>query len=164
MSLTLSSIPPPPDFRVQRTPCLLVTDADTGPFGDVGCEFDSTSRENFQLNYQNSRTFSIATRRPLDRETKQMHQLLITCADNANLPDRRRFSVHIFLKLEDLNDNTPTVINVSLSPTLTLFQNGDVSKLDCTKNLSECSLEIPENNPPNEQILLISAADPDEGI
>ena len=143
---------------------LLVTDADTGAFGDVDCEFDSTSRENFLLTYQNSRTFTIATRRPLDRETKQMHQLLITCADNANLRDRRRSSVHIFLKLEDLNDNTPTVLNVSLSPTLTLFQNGNVSKLDCTKNFSECSLEIPENNPSNEQILLFSATDPDEGI
>ena len=145
-------------------PCrLLVTDADTGPFGDVECSLDRASNEHFRLIRQDTHIFTLATRRPLDRETQSAYQLAVTCADNATQNERLTTTALVNVELEDLNDNPPVISSVRLVPAFLLSREDYRPVLNCTAEFSECTLRLYESNRIEGKLLTLVATDSDSG-
>lgn len=80
-----------------------VKDPDTGPNGHVECAIND---DKFKLKkYDNSAEYNVILDKALDRETKSVHQVNITCSDagSPSLSVTTIFSVHV----SDSNDNPP---------------------------------------------------------
>ena len=81
---------------------LKVTDFDEGQDGKVVCNLHHNK---FQLEQLESKKYKIVLKKPLDREEKVIHDLIIECEDKGNpsLRSKKTFSIQVL----DVNDEQP---------------------------------------------------------
>lgn len=81
---------------------VMVTDHDAGLNGEVLCDL---SHHNFQLQSLGSKEYKVTVKNPLDRETKDYHDITIRCQDKGSPPlySKNKFSI----KVMDVNDVRP---------------------------------------------------------
>ncbi|GLH01449.1 Fat-like cadherin-related tumor suppressor homolog [Gryllus bimaculatus] len=112
------------------------TDLDSGDNGRI--EYSITTGDETG-DFVISPNGSIWTRRPLDRETKSLYNLVVTAEDQARPPQQRLSStVQVTIVLKDVNDAAPEFI---------------------TPN----ETAVAENVPPNTVVMAVKAVDRDEG-
>ncbi|KAA0196529.1 hypothetical protein HAZT_HAZT009458 [Hyalella azteca] len=118
---------------------VLATDTDAGENGRISYSINrrQSDRENmFQIN---PKTGVISVNRPLDFETKEVHELVVVARDNGEQP--LETSAFVSIRVIDVNDNQPTINLIFLSD-------------DATPKISE-------DAQPGEFVARISVNDPD---
>ncbi|KAM4748750.1 protocadherin Fat 4-like [Rhinophrynus dorsalis] len=134
MTVTSLSVPVPEDTPHGTTVAIIsVHDKDSGANGKVNCYISEPTL--FKISPAYTRDFALIVNSPLDRETKSVHEIVITAEDEGS----PSLSVSKTLKVEvsDVNDNNPQF----LQPLDTIF--------------------IKENNPPGSLVYIVSASDLD---
>lgn len=110
-----------------------VEDQDSGPNGEVDCKI---SNSHFAV-VPMDKGFKVVVNAVLDREVLNAYNLTVTCYDKGS--PVMSGSTHFIVRISDYNDNKPSFV-----------QSVYVAKLT-------------ENNKGNEELLKVSATDPDEG-
>ena len=79
-----------------------VTDHDVGPNGDVSCVIN---HDKFLLEHLSIKRYQVIVKKKLDRETKDYHDVTITCQDKGSPPlhSESKFSIQVM----DVNDVKP---------------------------------------------------------
>ncbi|KAK3100633.1 hypothetical protein FSP39_022831 [Pinctada imbricata] len=113
---------------------ITVEDTDSGENGQVTCRTYSTY---FALQSIADKGYTVIIQHKLDRETADMHNISVTCADKGSpvLDD----TVHFTVKVKDSNDNPPKFSEYYYN------------------------VNIYENNNIGQSIITVTATDPDEG-
>ncbi|XP_011407489.2 PREDICTED: protocadherin Fat 4-like [Amphimedon queenslandica] len=79
-------------------------DPDSGLFGKVGYSLSGIDHQNFSIN---SSSGVISTAGPIDRETKDRFDLIVTAYDNDQLDQHRSTTASLTILINDVNDNNP---------------------------------------------------------
>lgn len=114
---------------------LTIKDGDAGKNGEVRVQIPSGLPFKISSSYEGH--YTIKTDDILDRETVGEYTITVTASDSGSPP--RSSQESFVLRVSDVNDNMPVFSQPSYS------------------------VDIPENNAPNAQILVVSAFDPDVG-
>lgn len=112
-----------------------IKDGDAGKNGEVSVQISPGLP--FKLGSSYEGHYTLMTDGLLDRETMAEYTITVTASDSGSPPRSSRESFVVYLS--DVNDNAPVFTPPSYS------------------------VDIPENNAPNVQILSVSAFDPDVG-
>ncbi|CAB0029622.1 unnamed protein product [Trichogramma brassicae] len=115
---------------------LRALDADSGPNGRVTYSIVSgDDDEDFGI----AANGTLYTRRPLDRESKTVYNLMVQAADSPKAPAKAlSTSVQITINVLDINDESPRFVSSNRT-------------------------SIPENAAPNSVVMIVKAQDRDEG-
>lgn len=115
------------------------TDVDEGNNGLVEYYINRRQSDKDQMFRIDSKTGLVLVNKPLDFETKELHELVIVAKDNGDQP--LETTAFVTIKVIDINDNQPTIDVIFLSD-------------DATPKISE-------NAKPGEFVARISVNDPD---
>lgn len=114
---------------------LSIKDGDAGKNGDVSVQIPPGLPFKIGSSYEGH--YTLMTDGHLDRETMAEYTITVTASDSGSPP--RSSQESFVVRLSDVNDNAPVF------------------------SQPYYSVDIPENNAPNAQILAVSAFDPDVG-
>ncbi|KAK3923329.1 Protein dachsous [Frankliniella fusca] len=130
-----------PENATVGTPVLQVfaTDADAGENGQVEYAINRRQSDRAAMFKIDSATGQISVNRPLDFETKQVHELVVVAKDHGLQP--LETTAFVSISVTDVNDNQPTINLIFLSD-------------DATPKISESAQ-------PGEFVARISVHDPD---
>lgn len=118
---------------------VIATDADSGDNSQIGYSINRRQSDKDMLFRIDSKTGVIAVNKPLDFETKELHELVIVAKDQGLQP--LEATTFVSIKVIDVNDNQPTINVIFLSD-------------DATPKISESAQ-------PGEFVARISVHDPD---
>lgn len=130
-----------PENATVGTPVLQVfaTDADAGENGQVEYSINRRQSDRDAMFRIDSASGQIVVNRPLDFETKQVHELVVVAKDHGLQP--LETTAFVSISVTDVNDNQPTINLIFLSD-------------DATPKISEAAQ-------PGEFVARISVHDPD---
>lgn len=130
-----------PENATVGTPVLQVfaTDADAGDNGQVEYTINRRQSDRAAMFRIDPATGQVAVNRPLDFETKQVHELVVVARDRGLQP--LETTAFVSISVTDVNDNQPTINLIFLSD-------------DATPKISESAQ-------PGEFVARISVHDPD---
>ncbi|XP_055386024.1 protein dachsous [Condylostylus longicornis] len=115
------------------------SDADTGENGLVEYSINRRQSDKVQMFRIDSTTGLISVNKPLDFETKELHELVVVAKDHGEQP--LETTAFVSIRVTDVNDNQPTINVIFLSD-------------DATPKISESAQ-------PGEFVARISVNDPD---
>ncbi|XP_071455042.1 protein dachsous-like [Hetaerina americana] len=115
------------------------TDTDAGENGRVSYSINRRQSDRESMFRIDAETGEVAVNRPLDFETKEVHELVVVARDNGAQP--LETTAFVSIRVTDVNDNQPTINVIFLSD-------------DATPKISESAQ-------PGEFVARISVNDPD---
>ena len=118
---------------------VLATDTDAGENGRITYSINRRQSDSDNMFQINPKTGVISVNKPLDFETKEVHELVVVACDNGEQPKKK--SAYVSIRVIDVNDNQPTINLIFLSD-------------DATPKISE-------DAQPGEFVARISVNDPD---
>uniref|UniRef100_UPI00358F82CA protocadherin-1-like isoform X2 n=1 Tax=Myxine glutinosa TaxID=7769 RepID=UPI00358F82CA len=126
---------------------LNATDEDAGEYGRVSYKFDTrlSLPRSVSLFAIDSETGVVTVAKDLDRESTEVHDLIVVASDAANPPLSTTTTVSVTLL--DINDNKPKILIYIMG----------------TSSLSAGNLEVEENQQPSVSLAVVSITDDDGG-
>ena len=118
---------------------VLATDTDAGESGRITYSINRRQSDRDKMFQINPKTGVISVNKPLDFESKEVHELVVVARDNGEQP--LETSAFVSVRVIDVNDNQPTINLIFLSD-------------DATPKISE-------DAQPGEFVARISVNDPD---
>ncbi|GJQ84553.1 hypothetical protein Trydic_g20048 [Trypoxylus dichotomus] len=118
---------------------VFATDSDAGDNGQVEYSINRRQSDKDNMFRIDSTTGFIAVNKPLDFETKELHELVIVARDHGLQP--LETTAFVSIKVTDVNDNQPTINVIFLS--------------------DDATAKISESAQPGEFVARISVNDPD---
>lgn len=118
---------------------VVATDADAGDNGRVRYSINRRQSDRDQMFRIDAHSGQIAINKPLDFETKELHELVVVATDQGEQP--LETTAFVSIRVTDVNDNQPTINVIFLSD-------------DATPKISESAQ-------PGEFVARISVNDPD---
>lgn len=118
---------------------VFATDIDSGENGRIEYSINRRQSDKDQMFRIDPQTGVISVNKPLDFETKELHELVIVAKDHGEQPIET--TTFLSIRVNDVNDNQPTISVIFLSD-------------DATPKISESAL-------PGEFVARISVNDPD---
>lgn len=118
---------------------VLATDTDAGENGRITYSINRRQSDRDNMFQINPKTGVISVNRPLDFETKKLHELVVVARDNGE--QAFETTAYVSIRVMDVNDNQPTINLIFLSD-------------DATPKISE-------DAQPGEFVARISVNDPD---
>lgn len=118
---------------------VFATDTDAGENGQIEYSINRRQSDRDAMFRIDSKTGLIAVNRPLDFETKEVHELVVTARDHGGQP--LETTAFVSIRVTDVNDNQPTIDVIFLSD-------------DATPKISETAQK-------GEFVARISVNDPD---
>lgn len=118
---------------------VFATDSDSGANGDITYSINRRQSDRDSMFRIDPTTGEIAVNRPLDFETREVHELVVVARDGGETP--LETTAFVSIRVTDVNDNQPTITVIFLSD-------------DATPKISEGAQ-------PGEFVARISVNDPD---